>query len=56
MFFCRITHVAESGDDGSPYFDDIMLLKFLHVNKKALLTVLTGMWQASYHNYSHVSY
>lgn len=42
-FLFRITHVAESGDDGSTNVDDIMLLKVLHVNRKALITVMNGM-------------
>lgn len=43
MTFCyRITHLAESGDDGTSTVDDIDLINFLHVNRKALITVLTG--------------
>ena len=41
-FCCRITHLAESGDDGTSTVDDIDLINFLHVNRKALITVLTG--------------
>ena len=37
-------HLAESGEDGSTTVDDIMLLKFLHVNRKALITVLKGIF------------
>eukprot|EP00795_Rhopilema_esculentum_P015875 gene15875-7206_t len=37
----RITHLAEAGEDGTSTVDDIVLMKFLHVNRKSLVTVLS---------------
>ena len=48
MLLGRITHLAESGEDGtSTSVDDIELMKHLHVNKKSLITVLKGESRSS---------